>query len=139
MKVKIKKKSQKLVSYSIVGRVEHEYTFSSLCDFQYLPIDKGVNIADEVLPKNIDPEWLTAEAPLFMPPGSFSRVETIKVCRMVLLSENLSCFDSEPSADDHPPIHSGDLSWSPEVPQRLPNDAKRSFVKLPERLPKFFF
>ncbi|KAB7500385.1 General transcription factor 3C polypeptide 5 [Armadillidium nasatum] len=68
-----------------LGVVQTTYRFESMCDFQYLPVatteEDGVkklqNVYGELLPKGmVNSDWLDQPAPLFLPPATFSRMDT---------------------------------------------------------------
>lgn len=96
-KVKIKKRgikeenqpnvaSKSVASVTIIGHVSRVYRFNTLCDFQYLPIMKDPQTKDmkyvlnELLPpkpKESEAFFNTPNSFLFLPPFSFSKIDTI--------------------------------------------------------------
>lgn len=95
-KVKIKKRriktenqpnqtSKSVADVTILGQVSKVYRFNSLCDFQYLPLMKDPNkemrfVLNELLPpkpKESDEFFNTPNDFLFLPPFSFSKIDTV--------------------------------------------------------------
>ncbi|XP_033606332.1 general transcription factor 3C polypeptide 5 isoform X1 [Cryptotermes secundus] len=73
-------------SIAVVGRIETAYRFRNLCDFQYVTMNPQFgshgpavceysNLVPIGLPKA---SWLTGEAPYFLPPAAFSRMDTMQ-------------------------------------------------------------
>ncbi|XP_058806576.1 general transcription factor 3C polypeptide 5 [Phymastichus coffea] len=75
-----------LPKLKVLGRVDTEFRFSNLCDFQYLPITKNKNdptkdecIYDSIYPQGLPPySWLKEEVPYFLPPAAFSRMDNVQ-------------------------------------------------------------
>ncbi|KAJ9599307.1 hypothetical protein L9F63_010221 [Diploptera punctata] len=73
-------------SIAISGRVETAYRFKNLCDFQFLPMDKEFGTHGPTVCKytNLVPiglptsSWLAGDAPYFLPPATFSRMDTMQ-------------------------------------------------------------
>lgn len=70
-------------STRVIGRVDVTYKFKSFCDFQYLPMhydgEKMINIHDTLVPHGlITPEWFDEPAEYFLPPATFSRMDTMQ-------------------------------------------------------------
>ncbi|XP_034945411.1 general transcription factor 3C polypeptide 5 [Chelonus insularis] len=76
----------RLPKLKVIGRVSTEFRFSGLCDFQFLPImphpwkpDKNQCIYELTYPIGILPyKWLDNEAPYFLPPAVFSRMDSVQ-------------------------------------------------------------
>ncbi|KAJ8679851.1 hypothetical protein QAD02_015638 [Eretmocerus hayati] len=76
-----------LPKLKILGRVESEFRFANLCDFQYLPITKNKDdptkydcIHDSVYPVGLPPyNWIKEKVPYFLPPAAFSRMDSIQL------------------------------------------------------------
>uniref|UniRef100_A0A0C9QR49 GTF3C5_0 protein n=1 Tax=Fopius arisanus TaxID=64838 RepID=A0A0C9QR49_9HYME len=76
----------RLPKLKIMGRVDTEFRFTSLCDFQYLPVarstrDSGRNesIYESIHPVGIPPyKWLEKKVPYFFPPAAFSRMDNVQ-------------------------------------------------------------
>uniref|UniRef100_A0A1B6DG43 General transcription factor 3C polypeptide 5 n=2 Tax=Clastoptera arizonana TaxID=38151 RepID=A0A1B6DG43_9HEMI len=67
----------------ILGRIQTMFRFSSLCDFQYLPIHSdGLEmkyIYDTLVPKGLlTPDWFSEPAEYFLPPATFSRMDSMQ-------------------------------------------------------------
>lgn len=75
-----------LPKLQILGRVDTEFRFTSLCDFQYLPMTQSKEnpkklecIYHKVYPSNIPHySWLKNDVPYFLPPAAFSRMDTVQ-------------------------------------------------------------
>lgn len=80
MKVRVKKKTQRVVSCNIVDFATEEFSFSSFCDFQYLAMEDGRNVYKEAFPTKLDPQWFFGEGPLILVPAWFSRSDSVLVC-----------------------------------------------------------
>lgn len=70
-------------STRVIGRIDVAYKFKSFCDFQYLPMhyngEKMINIHDSLVPHGlITPEWFDEPAEYFLPPATFSRMDTMQ-------------------------------------------------------------
>lgn len=88
-----------LPKLKVLGRVDTEFKFTNLCDFQYLPIVKNpvTNeeecIYDKIYPRDIPRyKWLDVEVPYFLPPAAFSRMVSVQqyVPKTVLDSEPMN-------------------------------------------------
>ncbi|XP_011698841.1 PREDICTED: general transcription factor 3C polypeptide 5 isoform X2 [Wasmannia auropunctata] len=70
----------------ILGRIETEFKFTNLCDFQYVPMTQSRSdprklecIYDLIYPTGIPLySWLKNDVPYFLPPAVFSRMDTIQ-------------------------------------------------------------
>ncbi|XP_033225218.1 general transcription factor 3C polypeptide 5 [Belonocnema kinseyi] len=78
-------KDYDLPKLKVLGRVDIEFRFTNLCDFQYLPIMKNPQtkkeecIYDNIYPVGIPPyRWLGEDVPYFLPPAAFSRMASIQ-------------------------------------------------------------
>ena len=75
-----------LPKLKVLGRVDTEFRFTNLCDFQYLPMTQKKGdpkrlecIYDKFCPTNIPHySWLKNDVPYFFPPAAFSRMDTIQ-------------------------------------------------------------
>ncbi|XP_014223258.1 general transcription factor 3C polypeptide 5 [Trichogramma pretiosum] len=75
-----------LPKLKVLGKVDTEFRFTSLCDFQYLPITKNKEnptvdecIYEKIYPVGLPPySWMTDDVPLFLPPAAFSRMDSIQ-------------------------------------------------------------
>lgn len=75
-----------LPKLKILGRIDTEFQFTSLCDFQYLTMTPSKEnpkvlecIYDKIYPIGIPPySWLKNEVPYFLPPAAFSRVNSVQ-------------------------------------------------------------
>ncbi|XP_012220563.2 general transcription factor 3C polypeptide 5 [Linepithema humile] len=75
-----------LPSLKILGRVDTEFKFTNLCDFQYAPMTQSkLNpkklecIYSSIYPTGIPSySWLKNDVPYFLPPAAFSRMDTIQ-------------------------------------------------------------
>ncbi|XP_037083418.1 general transcription factor 3C polypeptide 5-like [Pollicipes pollicipes] len=65
-------------STELLGVLGSTFRFTNMCDFQFLPMDEtGKSIYDQVVPTScLDTEYPNRQAPLFVPPVAFSRVDT---------------------------------------------------------------
>ncbi|XP_012278191.1 general transcription factor 3C polypeptide 5 [Orussus abietinus] len=77
--------SYELLKAKVLGRVDTEFRFTSLCDFQYLPITKKFNskenecIYENLYPTNVPTfDWLLNDVPYFLPPPAFSRMDNVQ-------------------------------------------------------------
>ncbi|KAJ4427039.1 hypothetical protein ANN_26838 [Periplaneta americana] len=74
-------------SIVVMGRIETAYRFKNLCDFQYLTMnpefgDHGQMVCkyDSLVPIGLPTaSWLAGSAPYFLPPATFSRMDTMQV------------------------------------------------------------
>nr|XP_033206714.1 general transcription factor 3C polypeptide 5 [Bombus vancouverensis nearcticus] len=79
-------KDYTLPKLQILGRVDTEFRFTSLCDFQYLPMTQSKEnpkklecIYHKIYPSNIPHySWLKNDVPYFLPPAAFSRMDTVQ-------------------------------------------------------------
>lgn len=79
-------KDYTLPKLKVVARVDTEFKFTNLCDFQYLPMTQSTEdpkklecIYDKIYPSNIPPfSWLKNDVPYFLPPAAFSRMDTMQ-------------------------------------------------------------
>ncbi|XP_076762413.1 general transcription factor IIIC subunit l(2)37Cd [Xylocopa sonorina] len=79
-------KDYELPKLKILGRVDTEFRFTNLCDFQYLPMTQSKEdpkkleyIFDKIYPSNIPHySWLKSDVPYFLPPAAFSRMDTVQ-------------------------------------------------------------
>ncbi|OAD55297.1 General transcription factor 3C polypeptide 5 [Eufriesea mexicana] len=79
-------KDYELPKLQILGRVDTEFRFMNLCDFQYLPMSQSKEdpkklecIYDKIYPSNIPHySWLKNDVPYFLPPAAFSRMDTVQ-------------------------------------------------------------
>lgn len=70
----------------ILGRVETEFKFTNLCDFQYVPMTQSKSnpkklecIYNSIYPTGIpSPDWLKQDVPYFLPPAAFSRMDNVQ-------------------------------------------------------------
>ncbi|XP_077268995.1 LOW QUALITY PROTEIN: general transcription factor IIIC subunit l(2)37Cd [Temnothorax americanus] len=70
----------------ILGRIETEFKFTNLCDFQYLPMTQNKSnpkklecIYSLIYPTGIPLySWLKNDVPYFLPPAVFSRMDTVQ-------------------------------------------------------------
>ncbi|KAK2577020.1 hypothetical protein KPH14_011980 [Odynerus spinipes] len=75
-----------LPKLKILGRIDTEFQFTNLCDFQYLTMTQSKEnpkvlecIYDKIYPIGIPPySWLKNEVPFFLPPAAFSRVDSVQ-------------------------------------------------------------
>ncbi|KAF7417727.1 hypothetical protein HZH68_000380 [Vespula germanica] len=75
-----------LPKLKILGRIDTEFQFTNLCDFQYLTMTKNEKnpkvlecIYDKIYPTGIPSySWLKNEVPYFLPPAAFSRVDSVQ-------------------------------------------------------------
>ena len=83
-RVATKDKPAEKCDVNVVGVVSDCYKFNNLCDFQYLPMvynpddNTHTDIYSKVYPGNdklVSTSWLDQEAPLFIPPAAFSRMD----------------------------------------------------------------
>ncbi|XP_069699295.1 general transcription factor 3C polypeptide 5 isoform X2 [Periplaneta americana] len=73
-------------SIVVMGRIETAYRFKNLCDFQYLTMnpefgDHGQMVCkyDSLVPIGLPTaSWLAGSAPYFLPPATFSRMDTMQ-------------------------------------------------------------
>merc|ERR1719309_855879 len=82
LKQGVKNKPEYIHTTSFVGQVTSCFKFNNLCDFQYLPMQKEngkpghVSIYPQVFFKKlVSSDWVDREAPLFIPPAVFSRMD----------------------------------------------------------------
>lgn len=83
LKSGIKNKPEYIHTTQFVGPVTSCFRFNNLCDFQYLPMQRGdagqpqhVSIYPQVFfNKLVGSEWIEQQAPLFIPPAVFSRMD----------------------------------------------------------------
>ncbi|XP_014214781.1 general transcription factor 3C polypeptide 5 [Copidosoma floridanum] len=76
----------RLPKLKVLGKVDTEFRFTSLCDFQYLPITKNIKdpskdecIYDKIYPIGMPPvSWMDNEVPYFLPPAAFSRMDSVQ-------------------------------------------------------------
>ncbi|XP_076221221.1 general transcription factor IIIC subunit l(2)37Cd isoform X2 [Nomia melanderi] len=81
-----KDEEYELPKLKVLGRVDMEFKFTNLCDFQYLPMTQSKEdpkkldyIYDKIYPSNIQRfSWLQNDVPYFLPPAAFSRMDTIQ-------------------------------------------------------------
>ncbi|KAI5634528.1 RNA polymerase III transcription factor (TF)IIIC subunit domain-containing protein [Phthorimaea operculella] len=87
LKVKVKKKKvenrveREVISTSVLGKVRRCYKFESMCDFQYMPVDRFGDgplqcILEHILPSGLDDVSFITEpspVPLFIVPTNFTR------------------------------------------------------------------
>ncbi|XP_069699297.1 general transcription factor 3C polypeptide 5 isoform X4 [Periplaneta americana] len=74
-------------SIVVMGRIETAYRFKNLCDFQYLTMnpefgDHGQMVCkyDSLVPIGLPTaSWLAGSAPYFLPPATFSRMDTMQI------------------------------------------------------------
>ncbi|KAK9305917.1 hypothetical protein QLX08_003275 [Tetragonisca angustula] len=79
-------KDYELPKLQILGRVDTEFKFTNLCDFQYLPMTQSKDdpkklecIYHKIYPNNIPHySWLRNDVPYFLPPAAFSRMDTVQ-------------------------------------------------------------
>ncbi|XP_076625514.1 general transcription factor IIIC subunit l(2)37Cd [Colletes latitarsis] len=79
-------KDYELPKLKILGRIDTEFRFRNLCDFQYLPMTQSKAdpkklecIYDKICPTNIPHHsWLKNDVPYFLPPAAFSRMGTVQ-------------------------------------------------------------
>ncbi|KOC65841.1 General transcription factor 3C polypeptide 5 [Habropoda laboriosa] len=79
-------KDYELPKLKVLGRVDTEFKFISLCDFQYLPMTQKKDdpkklecIYDKIYPSHIPHyAWLRNDVPYFLPPAAFSRMDTVQ-------------------------------------------------------------
>ncbi|XP_014472456.1 PREDICTED: general transcription factor 3C polypeptide 5 isoform X2 [Dinoponera quadriceps] len=70
----------------VLGRVDIEFKFTNLCDFQYVPMTQSRSdpnklecIYSSIYPTGIPAfSWLQNDVPYFLPPAAFSRMDTIQ-------------------------------------------------------------
>ncbi|XP_051173248.1 general transcription factor 3C polypeptide 5 [Leptopilina boulardi] len=88
-----------LPKLKVLGRVDTEFKFTNLCDFQYLPITKNPQTNEEeciynkIYPMDIPRfKWLDVDVPYFLPPAAFSRMVSVQqyVPKTVLDSEPMN-------------------------------------------------
>ncbi|XP_070156549.1 general transcription factor 3C polypeptide 5 [Polyergus mexicanus] len=80
------KTDYELPCLKILGRVETEFKFTNLCDFQYVPMTQSKSnpkklecIYSSIYPIGIPPfSWLKNDVPYFLPPAAFSRMDTVQ-------------------------------------------------------------
>ncbi|XP_033327286.2 general transcription factor IIIC subunit l(2)37Cd [Megalopta genalis] len=95
-----KDEEYKLPKLKVLGWVDMEFKFTNLCDYQYLPMTPSKEnpkkleyIYDKIHPSNIPRySWLKNDAPYFLPPAAFSRMDTIQ--QYVPRTETSSCPDN---------------------------------------------
>lgn len=85
--IKVKKKSHRVVSYSVVDFATEDFLFSSFCDFQYLALEDGRNVYSQAIPTKLDTRWFFGDGPLILAPAWFSRSDSILVCLFLNLTE----------------------------------------------------
>ncbi|KZC07299.1 General transcription factor 3C polypeptide 5, partial [Dufourea novaeangliae] len=81
-----KDEDYELPKLKVLGRVDTEFRFANLCDFQYLPMTQCKDdpkkfecIYDKIYPSTIPSySWLKNDVPYFLPPAAFSRMDTIQ-------------------------------------------------------------
>ncbi|CAK9799769.1 General transcription factor 3C polypeptide 5 [Anthophora quadrimaculata] len=81
-----KDENYELPKLKVLGRVDTEFKFISLCDFQYLPMTQKKEdpkklecIYDKIYPSHIPHyAWLRNDVPYFLPPAAFSRMDTVQ-------------------------------------------------------------
>ncbi|XP_012153767.2 general transcription factor IIIC subunit l(2)37Cd isoform X2 [Megachile rotundata] len=79
-------KDYQLPELTVLGKVNTEFRFTNLCDFQYLPMAPCKDdpktlkcIYDQIYPHNIlHYSWLKNDVPYFLPPAAFSRMDTVQ-------------------------------------------------------------
>ncbi|XP_017878673.1 general transcription factor 3C polypeptide 5 isoform X2 [Ceratina calcarata] len=79
-------KDYELPKLKVLARIDTEFKFMNLCDFQYLPMTQSTMdskrlecIYDKIYPNNIPPfSWLKNDVPYFLPPAAFSRMDTMQ-------------------------------------------------------------
>lgn len=84
-----KDEEYELPKLKVLGRVDMEFKFTNLCDFQYLPMTQSKEdpkkleyVYDKIYPNpNSIPQysWLKSDVPYFLPPAAFSRMDTIQL------------------------------------------------------------
>ncbi|XP_063241517.1 general transcription factor 3C polypeptide 5 isoform X2 [Bacillus rossius redtenbacheri] len=112
LKVKVRKKQSQDPSSSevpqydctaiVVGQVSNVYRFTNLCDFQYLPMrrdetsdGRNVCIYKELVPHGLPTsDWLYADAPQFLTPAAFSRMDNMQ--SYLYRKEAADDFDTTP-------------------------------------------
>lgn len=66
----------------MIGTVDNTFKFEGMCDFQYLPMVPNADgsfkpVLNDLVPTSVeDSSFLKKEAPLFIMPGNFSRMDT---------------------------------------------------------------
>ncbi|XP_023324634.1 general transcription factor 3C polypeptide 5 [Eurytemora carolleeae] len=81
LKKGVKDKPEYIHETKLVGLVDSCFRFSNLCDFQYLPMEKDEegklsSLYPKVFFQNlVSSDWIEKEAPLFIPPAVFSRMD----------------------------------------------------------------
>ncbi|XP_011874303.1 PREDICTED: general transcription factor 3C polypeptide 5 [Vollenhovia emeryi] len=81
-----KETNYELPRLKILGRIETEFKFTNLCDFQYIPMTQNRSdpkklecIYSLIYPTGIPLySWLRNDVPYFLPPAVFSRMDTIQ-------------------------------------------------------------
>ncbi|KAL6254602.1 hypothetical protein P5V15_014652 [Pogonomyrmex californicus] len=76
----------KVPHLKILGRIDTEFKFTNLCDFQYIPITQSRSnpkklecIYNLIYPTGIPLySWLKNDVPYFLPPAVFSRMDTVQ-------------------------------------------------------------
>ncbi|OXU20449.1 hypothetical protein TSAR_014419 [Trichomalopsis sarcophagae] len=79
-------KDYELPKLKVLGRVDTEFRFTNLCDFQYLPITKNKDdptkdecIYDSIYPVGLPSySWMKKDVPYFLPPAAFSRMDSVQ-------------------------------------------------------------
>ncbi|XP_034175976.1 general transcription factor IIIC subunit l(2)37Cd [Osmia lignaria lignaria] len=79
-------KDYELPELTVLGKVDTEFRFTNLCDFQYLPMAPCKDdpktlkcIYDQIYPHNIPHySWLKNDVLYFLPPAAFSRMDTVQ-------------------------------------------------------------
>ena len=99
LKKGVKDKPEYIHETKLVGLVDSCFRFSNLCDFQYLPMEKDEegklsSLYPKVFFRNlVSSDWIEKEAPLFIPPAVFSRMDApqdYQVCRDIFLHSSYS-------------------------------------------------
>ncbi|XP_015607294.1 general transcription factor 3C polypeptide 5 [Cephus cinctus] len=75
-----------LPKLKVLGRIDTEFKFMNLCDFQYLPITRSTKnpkenecIYSSIYPTTVPPyQWLKNKVPYFLPPAAFSRMDNVQ-------------------------------------------------------------
>ncbi|CAH0748764.1 unnamed protein product [Diatraea saccharalis] len=87
LKVKIKKTKidnelkKEVISTTVVGQVKRIHKFESMCDFQYLPIQREPSgayqcILDKIFPSGLDNfDFMTESGPMHIVPSTFTRAD----------------------------------------------------------------
>ncbi|XP_054016559.1 general transcription factor 3C polypeptide 5 [Hylaeus anthracinus] len=79
-------KDYELPKLKVLGRIDTEFRFRNLIDFQYLPLAESKSdpkklecIYNKIYPINIPHfSWLKNDVPYFLPPATFSRMGTVQ-------------------------------------------------------------